>query len=116
MKVKECECYKSAMKDFLGKRMTPLKNDIETEVKKVLGLNYLGMITDYLSNSKILGIFEEKLARLISTFILLKDPIVETVDDVNILHIKGCSKIKEIDSKKTDYSEHEEEGVDIPID
>ena len=116
MKVKECECYKSAMKDFLGKRMTPLKNEIENEVKKVLGLNFLGMITDYLSNSKIMDIFSEKTARLISTFILLKKPVVEKRDDLNILHISGCPKLKLVDEDKIEYSDSEEEGVNIPID
>ena len=116
MKVKECECYKSAMKEFLGKRMTPLKNEIENEVKKVLGLNFLGMITDYLSNSKIMDIFSERTARLISTFILLKKPVVEKKADINILHIQGCPKLKFIDESKIEYSESEEEGVNIPID
>ncbi|MFX1452202.1 MAG: hypothetical protein ACFFCM_15300 [Promethearchaeota archaeon] len=115
MKVKECDCYKSAMKDFLDKRMLNLRNDIENEVKKVLGMNFLGMITDYFSNTKIMEIFKIKCGRLISTFILLKKPIIEKKNDLHILHIKGCPKIGVIEEKVLE-SEINEEGVDIPID
>ena len=96
--------------------MLSLRIDIENEVKKVLGLNFLGMITDYLSNAKIMEIFRTKSGRLISTFILLKKPVIEKKNDLNILHIKGCPKLEAITEEKIVESEIEEEGVDIPID
>lgn len=96
--------------------MLNLRNDIENEVKKVLGLNFLGMITDYLSNTKIIEIFKIKTSRLISTFILLKKPIIEKKNDLNILHIKGCTKLEATTEEKVIESEIDEEGVDIPID
>jgi len=116
MKVKECECYKNAMNEFLDKRMIALRNEIENEVKKVLGLNFLGMINEYLSNSRIMDILKNKSRRFISAFILLKKPIVEKKDDLNILHIKGCPKLKNIEEKKVSSFEVDEEGFQIPID
>ena len=116
MKVQECDCYKSAMKEFLDKRMVNLRNDIENEGKKVLGMNFLGMITDYLSNAKIMEIFKMKSGRLISTFILLKKPVIEKKNNLNILHIQGCSKLEIKIEEKVLESEIDEEGVDIPID
>jgi len=116
MKVKECECYRNAMNAFLEKRMLSLKNDIESEVKKVLGLNYLGMITDYLSNTRIMDIFKNKLGRIISTFILLKKPVIEKKNDLNILHIEGCPKLDSVKTEQVMYQDSEEEGFNIPID
>ncbi|MHA1300936.1 MAG: hypothetical protein ACTSO9_16070 [Candidatus Helarchaeota archaeon] len=116
MKVKECECYRNAMNAFLEKRMLSLKNDIESEVKKVLGLNFLGMITDYLSNTRITDIFRNKLGRIISTFILLKKPVIEKKNDLNILHIEGCTKLDRVKTEQIIYPDYEEEGFNIPID
>ena len=116
MKVKECDCFKTAMKDFLDKKMLVLRNDIENEVKKVLGLNFLGMITDYFSNARIMKIFREKLSRVISTFILLKKPIIKRKDELYILHINGCPKLETVKEEQVTYGEIEEEGFNIPID
>ena len=75
MKVKECECYKTAMRKFLDKRLGELESEIQEEVKKVLGLNFLGMTTQMFTDSRIRDIFKAKSGKFISAFILFNNPI-----------------------------------------
>ncbi|MHA1784867.1 MAG: hypothetical protein ACTSVY_14955 [Candidatus Helarchaeota archaeon] len=125
MKVKECSCYKKAMAKFLDKRLSELETEIQEEIKKVLGLNFLGMTSQMFTDARIRDIFKEKSSKFISTFILFNKPIVKFDAERNryILHVSGCSKIDEIppivtevkkqDVKKT--SDDDEKTYFIPI-
>lgn len=95
MKVKECSCYKSAMNKFLEKRLRELETEIQEEVKKVLGLNFLGMTNQMFTDSRIRDIFQKKSGKFISTFILLNNPIVKFDGSRHVLHVQGCPKLDE---------------------
>lgn len=119
MKVKECSCYRNVMKSFLDKRMHTLEMEIQDEVKKVLGLNFLGMTTQIFTDQRIRDIFKDKSGRFISSFILLHKPITRFDGKRYILHVEGCPKIDEvpIETEIDDNKEKSDDGaINIPID
>ena len=94
MKVKECECYKTAMEKFLNKRLRELEVEIQEEVKKVLGLNFLGMTSQMFTDSRIRDIFKAKSGKFISTFILFNNPISVFDGRRHVLHVQGCPRLR----------------------
>lgn len=107
MKVRECECYRKAMKSFIDKRLSKFEMEIQEEVKKVLGLNFLGMTTQIFTDQRIRDIFKDKSARFISSFILFNKPITRFDGERHVLHVAGCPKIDIISDG---------DAIDIPID
>ncbi|NHI93096.1 MAG: hypothetical protein EAX96_11385 [Candidatus Lokiarchaeota archaeon] len=110
MKVKECSCYKEAMNKFLDKRLSELEVEIQEEVKKVLGLNFLGMTTQIFTDSRIRDIFRQKSGKFISTFILFNNPVVKFDGTKHVLHVQGCPELEEISIVK------EENRIEAPSD
>jgi len=115
MKVRECSCYKKAMKSFVDKRLHTLETDIQNEVKKVLGLNFLGMTTQIFTDQRIRDIFKDKSARFISSFVVLNKPITRFDGERHILHVEGCPKI-DVVSVDIDKEKSNNDAINIPID
>lgn len=111
MKVKECTCYRTALKRFLDDKMSQLTVDVEAEVKKVLGLNFLGLQNQFITNESINKILKERSGRFISAFIALNNPVSIAEGDRVILHIPTCPKLK----PQADVETEEEEGYQVPI-
>ncbi|MHA1143309.1 MAG: hypothetical protein ACTSRW_01090 [Candidatus Helarchaeota archaeon] len=109
MRIKECKCYREALSRFLDTKMASLTAELETEVKKVLGLNFLGLQDQYLTNTNINKILKERSGRFISAFIAKNNPVIIKEENRVVLHVAGCDLIKE----KT--RETREEEYQVPI-
>ena len=109
MRVKECKCYREAINKFLDSKMVELTAEIEREVKKVLGLNFLGLQDQYLTNTNINKILKERSGRFISAFVARNHPVAINQGDIVVLHVMDCPKLKVTRGKDT------EEEYQIPI-